>query len=909
MTRIFYLSIIITFSISAQSQSRFYGNLKDASDSTEMIGAGVSIRSLPDSAIVKQGVTDVDGQFEFTDLKAGNYLLEVTFIGYKRLRRTFRIPQDAGRTFNIFIEHEAQMLHGVEIVDRNDLVAVKKDTVEMKSAAFKVNPDATAEDLVTKMPGIRMEDGKVTAQGEEVKKVLVDGKPFFGKNPSATLRNLPADAVDKVQVFDAQSDRAQLTGNDDGETEKTINIVFKPDRRTGNFGRIYAGAASDGKYKSGAVWNSFKNDFRFTVLAMSNNVNEQNFEADDMAAMATQGGGRSWRYRLSNPLVGANQSGIVKSHALGLNLSDEWGKKIKFTGSVFGSKTGNELLSNTYRQYYNELLYSEDYKSENTAYNGRASSRIEYKIDSTQQLNYTGNLSYNNYDLIANTYGVQSQISSVLNKNTIFNANTGSTLSTDNQLDYMKRLGKKGRSIFVELEQEYSNNLPLVQQDQTTEYIDTFTNMKVDNQEIRSSNYNRSYSADLDYSEPLDSFNNIGISYELQYNDNDINKEAYQVLDQNGEVSKEFIQTLSNITDNNYISHSPSLSYRFNKNNFRVFARAKYQIAEMNATQIYPYEVNINRKYQNILPMVGIRYNKGRQYHIGMFFRGSTNIPSISQLQDVVDNSNNLNIRSGNPDLDQSTQYMMFLRFNKTNPKNYTSFSFGGRSFLTQQYITDRNIQLDKDTVIAGYGTLPAGVQFSYPVNLNGFISTSFNADYSFPFSAIKSNVSLNGEIGYTRAPGMINSTVNYSQTYNYGFGVTISSNFSQNIDFTLYSRPKYNTVYNEVNPGANNSYFTLLSGGKFNFILWNRFVINTDLSHYFNEGLTDAVNANYLLWNAGLGYKFLKKNAAEVRLIAFDILKNNKAISRAYKDTYYEDVSSNVLTQYFMLVLSYKIG
>jgi hypothetical protein len=899
--------------ITAQSigaQTSLSGVLKDAADSTEMIGAGIAVRSLPDSAMIKQDVTDENGQFSFTGLKAGKYLIEATFIGYKRMVKPVSFPGDAAKPMILYIAHEARMLNDIEIVDRNNLVAIKKDTVEMKSAAFKVNPDATAEDLVTKMPGIRMEDGKVTAQGEEVKKVLVDGKPFFGKSPSTTLRNLPADAVDRVQVFDAQSDRAQMTGTDDGQTEKTINIVFKPDRRTGNFGRLYAGMATDGKYKAGGVWNTFKNDFRLTLLAMSNDVNEQNFDTDDMAAMATQGGGRGgFRNRMSNPLMGNNQSGIVKSHAAGINLTDKWGKKISFTGSVFGSKTGNELVSNTYRQYYNNLLYTEDYKSNNNSYNGRASTRIEYKIDSTSQLNYTGNFNYNNYELIANTYGVQSELSKALNKNTIFNSNTGSTLSTDNQLDYMKGLGKKGRSIFIQLEQQFSNNLPLVLQDQTTEYLDTFTMSKIDNQEIRSSNYNRSYNADIDYSEPLDSFNNIGISYEIQYNDNDINKEAYQVLDNNGEVSKEFITTLSNITDNNYIAHSPSLMYRFNKNDFRLFARAMYQHAELNATQVFPYAVDIKRTYNNFLPMVGIRYNKQKRYHAGLFFRGSTNVPSISQLQDVIDNSNNLNITTGNPDLNQSTQYMMFLRFNKTNPKNYTSFSFGGRSFLTENYITDRIILLNRDTTIAGYGTLPAGVQFSYPINLNGFVSASFNADYSFPFSAIKSNVSVNGEIGYTRAPGMINSTVNYSQTYNYGCGVTISSNFSQNIDFTLYSRPRYNTVVNEINPGANNAYFTLLSGAKFNFILWNKLVINTDLSHYFNDGLADAVNANYLLWNAGVGYKFMKKNAAEVRLVAFDILKNNKAISRAYKDTYFEDVSSNVLTQYFMLVLSYKIG
>ena len=287
-----FLLIFVLGALTAHSQNyRILGVVNDQIDSSSLIGASVFLKSLPDSNTVAVATTDAGGRFEFKDLKAGPYVIQSTYVGYKTFSKAVELGFSAAFSIEIMMRGDGITLGGMEVIGRTPPVTVKEDTSEIRANQFKVNPDANAEDLVTKMPGIQKVDGKIQAQGEEVKRVLVDGAVFFGSDPSATLKNLPAEMIDKVQVFDKASDQAQFTGISDGNEEKTINIVTKPDYRQGKFGRVFAGYAPDDKYKAGGVFNSFNKAQRLTIIGQSNNVNEQNFAADDMAANQTTSGG------------------------------------------------------------------------------------------------------------------------------------------------------------------------------------------------------------------------------------------------------------------------------------------------------------------------------------------------------------------------------------------------------------------------------------------------------------------------------------------------------------------------------------------------------------------------------------------------------------------------------------------
>lgn len=924
MRSILILAIItfIYFTSSAQNV-RIEGFVKDVADSAALTGTNVMLKTLPDSTTIAVVTTDAEGRFAFNEVNGGSYLLQASFIGYKIYRRSIEVGINPVVTIPIMLTGDGITLGGVEIIGKTPPVTQKGDTSEIRANQFKVNPDATAEDLLTKMPGIsRGADGKIQAQGEEVKRVMVDGAVFFGNDPSATLKNLPAEMIDKVQVYDRASDQAQFTGISDGNEEKTINIITKPDFRQGQFGRVFAGYAPEDKYKAGGVFNSFNKQKRLTIIGQSNNINEQNFASDDMAAMQTTGGGGGGRGPGGggprggggpgmggggNPFQTSASGGIVTTHALGVNYTDKWADKVKFEGSVFGNMAGTDLLQTSYVQYYTNQNSIDSTNSNKNSANLRFNARITYDIDSSQSIIYSPSFSYgfSNSDYLTSSVFFREGNLQSRNNNTYIS--DGKNTTFNNELMYRKRLNRAGRSVQLRLNQQFTNSLPQTDQNLYTLSYDSVTVELVDKQFVESNNYNRSYGADLDYTEPFDKKNSLILGYNYTVKNNDINKYTYDV--DNGEEPSQnnLNQQLSNVTDNLYNSHRPKLDYRYQHKDFNFSAGVGYQYSTLKTDKTYPTAEVINQSFSNILPQASIRYNVGKTKNIRLFYRASTQEPSVNQLQRVIDNSNTLKLTSGNPDLDQSSSHRLFFRYSSINTKSGSNFFVGGGASATKDYISNQVWSAANDTLIEGYGTLLSGGQYSYPVNLDGYYNARAFGSYGFPFYAIKSNVNLNVNASYTNSPSRINDQTNNSKTANYGGGVSITSNFSQYIDFSLSTQLSFSDVKNDVTTTSDNKYFNQNTSGKINWIFFEHFVINTDATYYYNRGLSSDANVSYALWNAGVGYKFLNKNAAEVRLQVFDILNNNTAITRNFSDIYYEDVSSNVLNRYFMLMFNYK--
>jgi hypothetical protein len=318
-------------------------------------------------------------------------------------------PPEGGFEFNIpdmILLNKEESMTAVEI--KTQAVLIKGDTTEINANNYKVNPDATAEDLVGKMPGVSSSNGQIQAQGETVKKVLVDGKPFFGEDPNAALKNLPADVVGKIQIYDAKSEQSLFSGIDDGNTTKTMNIITKSQFRNGLFGRGFAGigqsiegTGDQTKYKGGITINSFHGNRRLTFLSQINNINEQNFSFEDlmgsMGGGGTRGGGmggmgsRGGMGGGGNFFTG-NQSGITTTRAIGLNYSNQWGKNIDLSGSYFLTSTANINSTETNRNYIvgdpvnGTINYLETNPSNTDNLSHRANLRLNWKLDSTNSL-------------------------------------------------------------------------------------------------------------------------------------------------------------------------------------------------------------------------------------------------------------------------------------------------------------------------------------------------------------------------------------------------------------------------------------------------------------------------------------------------------------------------------------------
>ncbi|GAC1592448.1 MAG: hypothetical protein NVS3B25_12980 [Hymenobacter sp.] len=348
----------------AQAPTTVSGRVTDGKDQAALIGASVVLIHLPDS--VKTGaVADAIGRFQFDHVAAGRYVLEASFVGYERQRRAVAVAGQPVQLGTLALQAGGGVqLKGVVVTGAVAQSVQKGDTTQFNARAFKTNPDATTGDLIDKLPGVsRGTDGKVQAQSENVQQVLVDGKPFFGNDPDAVLKNLPAEMVDKVEVFDQRSEQSRFSGFDDGNTTKTINIVTKVEFRNGTFGRVVVGAGPD-RYKANGNVNKFRGEQRLSALAQSNNVNEQNFGTEDLLGVVGNfnqggngrgGGGRGLGGGGNGGSAGdflVNQSGgITKTNAVGLNFSDSWNKKTDLSASYFFNRADNALLSSTQRQY------------------------------------------------------------------------------------------------------------------------------------------------------------------------------------------------------------------------------------------------------------------------------------------------------------------------------------------------------------------------------------------------------------------------------------------------------------------------------------------------------------------------------------------------------------------------------
>jgi len=434
------------------------------------IGTSVILLNTKDSSLVKGTNTDLNGNFIIEQIQGNkSYLLKVVSLGYETIFKSVALQNESLNLGEIKLKQGTTNLKEVTIEAKQTIATQQGDTSSFNANAFKVNKDANAEDLVTKMPGVTVVDGKVQAQGEEVKQVLVDGKKFFGDDANAVLKNLPAEVIDKVQVFDKKSDQSLFTGFDDGNAQKTINIVTKQQFRNGTFGKVYGGYGYEDKYKAGGVFNYFKDKRRLTIIAQSNNINEQNFSSEDLAGVMSSSGGGGGRGGFGSGGRGGGQggppqnsgdnflvnnlNGINTTSSFGVNYVDKWGKKTEINASYFFNWTNNNSLSNLHQQYIvgsnNGLIYSENNASKSDNFNNRINFKIESKIDSLNSIIFQPKFSFQNNSNEKNLFGENTRSDAKLSD---IQNNSNSTIFSYNislPVLYRHAFAKRGRTFSI----------------------------------------------------------------------------------------------------------------------------------------------------------------------------------------------------------------------------------------------------------------------------------------------------------------------------------------------------------------------------------------------------------------------------------------------------------------------------
>jgi len=928
--------VLLSAGVNAQSVK---GKLADVIDNKPLSGATLSLTSLKDSTQRFNTISDGSGRFEFNNLYKDSFTLKVSFIGYEDFKQIVGVGDSAVNLGTLFIPKSVRQLGEVTVTVKTPPATQKGDTTQYNASQFKVNPDATTEDLIKKMPGVTVDkDGTVTAQGDQVRKVTIDGREFFGDDATAALRNLPAEIVDKIQVFDRLSDQAQFTGFDDGNSQRTINIVTKTGIRNGQFGRIYGGYGTDDRYSAGGNVSIFKNNRRVSFVGNFNNINLQNFATQDLLGVtnntgnrggANFGGGGGNRgggnfgggggnrggggFGGSENFTVGQQPGITRTNAIGVNYSDKWGKKVDAQGSYFFNNTDNDNAKTLKSQtlFGDKTQFTDQISnSESKNYNHRINMRIEYRIDSSNSLiinpslNFQGNKSLS-HSLSQTYFGAGDTVNT---SNNVTNADRDG-YNLRNNILYRHAFAKRGRTFSVNLNTTLNKNDGNSYVISHYRFFDTVTPTdSIQNQYTSNPTNGYAVSTNVAYTEPIGKKGQFQVNYSPSYTNSKADQQTFR-YDPTIEKYSRFDTSLSNRFNNSTIAHNGGVSYRLGASRDNQFSiGVNFQHSELRSDREFPTVAQLDQSFTTLLPNLMWRKKISLHSSFNIFYRANTNFPSITQLQDVVNTNNPLRVSSGNPALKQSYTHFFSGRYTFTNTQKGQSFFANIFLQAAQDYISNATYRaVNGDSTIQQGIKLKEGSQLTKPVNLDGYKSLRSFFTYSTPLKFIKSNLNLSTGFVYSKLPGLINYLKTTTDNYAYNAGVVVASNISEYVDFTLSYNANLNYVTNTAQ-GQDDRYVNQAAGLQVNLLSKTGWFIQNDISNQSYSGLSTAYNQSYWLWNAGIGKKFLKNKTGELKLSVFDLLKQNQSIVRTVQENYVEDSQTKVLQQYFMLTFTYSL-
>ena len=891
------------------------GTVVDTAGKRPLASASINILDARDSSLITFARTKESGSFEITRLDAGNYLLLVSYTGFGKLQMPFAITaakplQDFG---NLVVTSTATL---ADVVVTAAPIVVRGDTIEYNAASFKVNkPNAVVEDLLKKLPGVEVSaDGTIKTNGQEVKRILVDGKQFFGNDPKLASKNLQVDMVNKVQVFDKKSDKSDFTGFDDGNSEPTINLTLKNDKRNGVFGKLAGGVGTDDRYKANANVNRFKKGEQLSFIGQANNINEQGFSLMDALSFSGGMGGATGGGRGGGAMVlssgsglnvqgfGGSSQGITSTQAIGTNYNNFKNNKLDFTSSYFfnGTQLENDYL--TRRETFvgdTTQLYTEPGRTTRDNYNHRLNMGIDWKIDSANSIKITPAFTWqstNNGSKKTYTTLGPKGIPLLTGFANTGSHNEGYNFSTTAL--YRHKFARKGRTFSTEL--RVGNNLSEGNGNQyTVNNSNTPNGVRTDS--IRQINDTRSvagsYSANVSYTEPLDRRSLLELSafYNHRNNTSDRNTYDYNNLTQ---AYDRFNTQLSNDFENSYNYTGGGVNFKQNRKGWNYTVGANLQQAELSSL-LQGTKTPISQKFFNVLPTAQLQISKNSYRNFRLFYNGSTAQPTVQQLQPVADISDPLNITIGNPNLKQTFTNNYRLTYSSFDPytqKNFFAFASARQSF---------NAIVNNDSIGRNGGRTTRYTNADGVFNLNG------NLNFGFPIKIGNTTpkINLNTSGSYNRNVNYLNNAENLINTYTLSQRVSINYNFKELFDVSLGGSVNWNKAKYSLQAAQNTNFYTYTGTLETNWYLPKNFTLGTTVDYTANTGRANGFNPNFTLWNASFGKSFLKNKRGELKLTVFDILNQNTGINRSTNSNYVEDTRYTVLKRYAMLTFTYSLS
>lgn len=901
--RLLFLFTFFLLSLPVIAQVEVRGTVIEEGNKEPIEQATIRLLNVKDSTFISGVVSGKSGNFSLKNVKNGTYLLSVTFIGFEPIYQPLQItgrtnPVNVGK---LEMSDGAIMLGEATITAKAVEVSVRNDTIEYNADSYKVTEGSMLEDLLKKMPGVEIDsEGKVTVNGKEIKKIMVDGKEFFSDDPKVASKNLPAKMVDKVQVLDKKSDMTMMTGFDDGDEETVINLTVKPGMKQGWFGNAFAGYGSEDRYEGNFMVNRFINNDQFTIMGGINNTNNMGFSDMASTMFSGMGGGRR-----GGGNFGAG-NGITESGNIGANFSKEFSPKLVWGGNARYSRSENlaESKNTTTNIFRSENIGQDSLTrefgdvSQNTINdNIGVNFRLEWKPDTMTQIIIRPDFNYskthtNSLENTQSLAGIEDGILDTVNISNAHNTSDGESYNASIRLEFSRKLNNKGRtfsgSLSGGLNDSYTNGY---------DYSDTkyflMDSTEIIDQYVRYDNNGYNYRVYFSWVEPLGRNNFLQATYRIGQSKRKSLKNAYN---NDGSDNYTFLDsTYSKNTRNNSTEQRISLSFK------AVRAKYNYTIGfnvdpSHSATETFIGDKTLEKLTRNVTnfsPMAQLNYKFDKRTNLRIDYDGRTSQPTMSQLQRVPDVSNPLNTIIGNPDLKPTYTNSLRIRFHQFKPEQQSAFMvMADGNYTLNAIVNKKTTDLSTNKKVTTYE------------NVNGNFGGNIRIIYNTPLKNKKFSINSMTWGRYDNSNGFSNNTkiTNKSLTLMERAGINYRSDL---FDLGLNGNIRYNRTKGENNLST----FNYGGGANTTIYLPYNFQVESDINYSTNSGYADGYDQEELLWNASLSKALFKNNSGTIRFKIYDILQQRSNISYNVTDNTTRYSEYNTLNSYFIVHFIYRFS
>lgn len=890
------------------------GQLTDSLQKQQVSDATVSLVNAKDSSLVAFTRTDSTGHFSFHQLKPGKYRLSASQVNFHPGWKNFELINDVD--LGTLSMKDKSIMEAVTVTAQRPPVVVNGDTLEFNAEAFKTKPNAVVEDMLKKMPGVEVDkDGTIRVNGKRISRVLVNGKDFFNGDPKMATRNLAADAIDKVQVFEKQSDQSEFTGIDDGNKTPTINLKLKKDKKNAAFGKASMAAGTKERYDGQFNINKFDGERQLSAIGMANNTNRQGFSLMDMLNFSGQTrkmmGGGGVRIVVNNgdgddngfglPVAGINNNqGITQTIAGGLNYNNTWNKKTELNASYFYNNLTLDNTRNTNRRNIvpgNEFTYLQNSSSENRSNSNRLNFSVDHKIDSFNSIKLSSVIGYQQGKAKKqNDYESFIPDDKILNNGFSNTDHSTEGYIINNELLYRHKFKKKGRTFSVTGAMQYNDSRAKGVQNAINNF---FSNGNISlrdtlDQNTRLNSITQSYSVNANYTEPLSKRSLLEFRGFYNINQGELDRKTFDYNKTSGKYDR--VNTiLSNAFENIYAYTGGGVSMRTQQKKYGYSLGANLQYAQLNS-QLKDSVFNVQQYFTNLLPIANFSYNFTKAKSIRLDYSTSTSQPSVRQLQPVKDLSDPLNISVGNPALKQSYTHNASLQFfNASQAKQKNLFIFFN-------YAGTKNAIVGSDVINS------SGIRTSMPINTNGVYNLLANVEHGFRVKKLKTRFDAGISMNFNRSVNFINNEKNKTGVFSVMPRISANYSYKELLDIEAVARVSYNDARYSLQSSFNNEYWRQVYELNVILNLPAGFNISNEFSYSAYTGRSNGYNPRIALWNASVSKQVLKSKKGEVKLSAFDLLNQNTGIDRSGNTIYVEDIRYKTLQRFFTLGFTYSL-